>query len=518
MTLNNDTNYKRNDDKNDAVSWLKFKWVFITAIAGLSVTMLVLGIDELRAYAGYYLFGVWSPILERNIEFSEEPRIAALGDNVYLLWKEKNGSNYDLMFAKSEDNGNSFGDPIRLDDETIEHPQQHQLVLDESGGQIHAIWSALNPRFANGSHAFLYYTRSIDGGNSFEKFRLLTNDTNSAYREYAKIIASDGKFVNIFWSSNSFNLTQARSSDGGATFSDPVYLEKQSSVSEASAREIDVVAAGDYIHLLLSENWYLDDGESDGRVYLRTSVDHGVTFGTPVLIADGGTSFSLATSENGQDVYVAWHNDPEFTAGDVILRTSADGGTTFSPAINASINEIEHSVAPRITASAEGDVIYLTWRDTTPAVFDNNDNVVSPRKHEIKFLKLSETEGEIPHNDAHTLTRQNANGFETMISTGNNNTLHVIWDGFVGPSSEVREPEHDIFYLKSSDGGTSFGFPINLSDTQGNSAQQVMAISGKDVYAAWTEREPGGRLIDSNVFFAASHDEGVTFTEPVLIK
>ena len=58
--------------------------------------------------------------LSNNAGFSIEPQIAASGNNVYVTWEDTTpaGSNLDIFFAASNNNGTSFGTPINLSNNT----------------------------------------------------------------------------------------------------------------------------------------------------------------------------------------------------------------------------------------------------------------------------------------------------------------------------------------------------------------------------------------------------------------
>ena len=58
----------------------------------------------------------------------------------------------------------------------------------------------------------------------------------------------------------------------------------------------------------------------------------------------------------------------------------------------------------------------------------------------------------------------------------------------------------------------TFGSLTNLSSNSGSSATPVVTSSGTNVYVAWTDNSGGGK---SMVFFAASHDSGLTFPAPL---
>jgi hypothetical protein len=508
----------------------RLKLLIVGAAASLALIILLIGIPEIRAYVLFYLFGQWSEILERNVEFSTEPRISAAGSNVYLTWIEKNGNNFDLMFAESEDNGKTFAKPLRLDDETVT-PQAHQMVLDKQSGHIHVLWFSSNPQVSDGSSSLIYYTRSIDGGNTFDKFKLITNDTRMPYREYAKMVVSDGKFVNIFWSSSAFNLTHIRSTDSGATFGKPEYFDRYSGVANASVHQIDTVTSNnDRINLLWSENWYTAD-DYGGRVYLRTSTDKGASFGEPVLITDMGSGFSLAVSDDGMNVYVAWNNDSEYGSGDMIVRASTDGGAAFGPIMNISSNS-EHFLPSDIAASSpligKSPSAYLAWYEGTYASYDDNDRIISGSTNEMKFKQISVEDDRYElAGKTIELTDVDAgwHAFDADILVGSDNTIHVMLQGFIDPRFLDGERPNEVFYSQSNDGGASFAKPDNISMMLGNSKDARIEASDDNVYIVWAQevpiaeqREIGREVLKSNIIFKASTDKGNTFGESMTIS
>ncbi len=81
--------------------------------------------------------------------------------------------------------------------------------------------------------------------------------------------------------------------------------------------------------------------------------------------------------------------------------------------------------------------------------------------------------------------------------------IHVVWtDAFSGK----------ILYSKSTDGGTTFnggspGTPIILSTTSGQNQNPQIAVSGSNVYVIWNNATSG----NSDIFFTKSTDGGSTF-------
>jgi hypothetical protein len=69
---------------------------------------------------------------------------------------------------------------------------------------------------------------------------------------------------------------------------------------------------------------------------------------------------------------------------------------------------------------------------------------------------------------------------------------------------------YDIFFSVSNDGGLTFSEPENISENTENSIQPQVICEGNNVYVVWTDTTPG----NADIFFAASNDGGLTFSEP----
>jgi hypothetical protein len=65
------------------------------------------------------------------------------------------------------------------------------------------------------------------------------------------------------------------------------------------------------------------------------------------------------------------------------------------------------------------------------------------------------------------------------------NSSSVIEDGrsnISSGSSSMDEPNYDIFFRKSNDGGATFDKEINLSNNRGFSEHPHLAVYGNNVY------------------------------------
>jgi hypothetical protein len=80
-------------------------------------------------------------------------------------------------------------------------------------------------------------------------------------------------------------------------------------------------------------------------------------------------------------------------------------------------------------------------------------------------------------------------------------SVYVLWQ------DSVSGRNYDIFIKKSTDNGTTFGTPGNLSNNPGFSEHPQLSAFGSNIYAVWADNTPGNR----EVLFARSADNGTSF-------
>lgn len=89
----------------------------------------------------------------------------------------------------------------------------------------------------------------------------------------------------------------------------------------------------------------------------------------------------------------------------------------------------------------------------------------------------------------------------------NNNHVYVVWQSSLSGTST-------ILMTKSIDGGKIFGKPVMISDDTKLSAFPQTAVSGNNVYSSWMEKSEDN---STNVVFTKSADQGGSFESPVYL-
>lgn len=147
---------------------------------------------------------------------SSMPQILSSGNNIYLAWLNGDASNGNVTFAKSSDGGVTFSNPIIIP--SVVHNQMG-LELVSSGNNVYLLWRQYEFLGNNGIPQ-IYFAKSNDAGNTFSNPVNLSNGTNIDLGTSA--IAS-GNNLYFTWA-RSNNILFSKSTDAGNTFSSPVNL------------------------------------------------------------------------------------------------------------------------------------------------------------------------------------------------------------------------------------------------------------------------------------------------------
>lgn len=330
-----------------------------------------------------------------NTTHAANPLVASSGNHVYITWMENwggQGHSY-VMFEQSSDGGNTFSTPSKLSDVIDGDANVQQIIASENNVYVLLDYSLQGNMVFRSS-----IITSHDNGNTFGNPIILLNDTQS--RGSVNISASeDGKTIYAFGQSSSncpidvmkcdFQLFVRKSTDGGVTFEDPIVVKK-------SNQEIP------YVHMTSSKNnVYLIWGENSTIINFIKSSDGGMTFSSPVNLSKDNTlgeSIEPNISASGNDVYVIWENNSYSHPSGLFLTKSLDDGITFSKPVNLT-GDIVHIFSQMKTS---GNVVYITWMNRTTDKWDvfftkgvNNGTTFDKIKNLTENIKYSFNEPQI---------------------------------------------------------------------------------------------------------------------------
>jgi hypothetical protein len=318
--------------------------------------------------------------LSNNPGFSEHPQIAAWGNNVYIAWIDNSPlasssaqteeDNKKIMFTKSTDGGNTFGETIILGD--VPRADSSNLEIAATGNNVYAVWQVtpLTKQFNAGQEDIktgsIYLVASADNGETFQQTKSLSDNV---LKSYPKVAAYENK-VYVLWNvgiigdntnkgdntDNGIYLT--KSFDSGKSFDEPIKLN----ANWNSVGESQIAASGNSVYVVWGGN---PDEKVAGNLFYTTSSDNGVSFSAARALTEKNTlNAEVAATNNGDAVYLAWQGVLPDGNEEIFIKESVDRGATFTQD-NQNVSKNEGiSECTSIAISEDSSRVYLAWEDS----------------------------------------------------------------------------------------------------------------------------------------------------------
>lgn len=299
-----------------------------------------------------------------------EKTAVVMKDNiVYAVWQDfRNVSanlRPDIYFAKGtidETNNITFSDNVMVND--IPHsplndkPSAPAMAVGEDG-IIYVVWTDMRNIDNQLEGVDVYFSRSTDGGNSFETNQLIGSTTGGSG---AASIAVAGSHVYVVYEHccdpENNVLDFVVSSNKGQSFGDLETIYKPTDgVGITGTGQPTIAAEDNYVYVAFQ----LKTVDYAGEVALMVSSDYGVSFSDPKIINDdeGSNSQSaISLALSGDNVYFVWHDMSSSRPWGVYAAVSHNRGSTFGS--NQLITEI-HPGYPAPAVSANGENVAITY-------------------------------------------------------------------------------------------------------------------------------------------------------------
>ena len=243
--------------------------------------------------------------------------------------------------------------------------------------------------FQPGSASAMLVFRSTDSGRNWGTPITLIRDGAQFFNDKNSITAdtTDSRFAYAVWdrltSDNRGPAMFARTTDGGVTWESARVIFDPGVGRQVLGVEIAVLPDGTLIHFYNHLN--NSGGAVRGEYQVQRSTDKGVTWSTPIKVADylgigtrdpesgqvirdGGLLGRIAVGPQGQ-LYASWQ-DARFSSGardGIAFTRSTDGGLTWS--VPAQVNGVPSVQASTATVHARADgtlgITYFDMRNNT---------------------------------------------------------------------------------------------------------------------------------------------------------
>ncbi|RLF34209.1 MAG: hypothetical protein DRN07_00575, partial [Thermoplasmata archaeon] len=335
------------------------------------------------------------------------------------------------------------------------------------------------------------------------------------------------------------------STDGGATWTTgnlPFPFNPLTGMN--MDQEFDPTATSDTLGNLYIGHIASEIGGSSG-LYVHKSTNGGGTWLSPVTVALDGppsgdpdplyrfndrcqmTADTFSGSPYTNNIYITWIKDRGFHMpqpwSDVYFSYSTNQGVSFSSAVR--INDIGHDMGNMpIPAVAPNGTVYVVWMDY---------NVTSGGNGTIYLDKSFDggvtwgTDQFVAQINLPPLRLNTAAGFTDVLAKGgtpiavsptNSSELYIVYAA--DPDGNGTD-EADIFFIKSTDGGSSWSSPLRVNDDSTKNDQFLPWMDVKSdgtIDIAWYDRRNDVNDSLWDVYFAKSTDGGSSFSQNIQLN
>ena len=238
-----------------------------------------------------------------------------------------------------------------------------------------------------------------------------------------------------------------------------------------------IAANGDVLHVVW---WDFRDG--NWEIYYKRSADGGTKWGADTrLTIASNDSWNPSVSVSAQVVHVVWMDRRDGNY-EIYYKRSTDEGVSWGADTRLTNNS---AISGSPSVSVSGQILHVVWHDSRDGV------------NEIYYKRS--TDGGVSWGADTRLTNNPGNSIWPSISVSGQ-VVHVVWMDRLGAT-------HEIHYIRSTDGGTSWETDTQLTNDPANSVYPSVSLSGSVVHIVWQEDRDG----NYEIYYKRSTDGGVNW-------
>jgi hypothetical protein len=379
------------------------------------------------------------------------PTIATEGNSIFMAWLVAEGNTANLYFRRSVDEGREWNSACKISNEKADC---FPPAIAVDSGIVHLTWID----YGETIDGEIYYTRSIDGGLTWEKNFILVKDANSA--RYP-LIACKGSNVYLIWQ------------------------------------------------------------DVENKVFFKASHNRGRSWGSEMLLGRVGKHscycFPPAISAQGNELAVVWTDFREDKKGmnvslygisvyksnakmvsSVVCRMSTDNGRTWSKERILTSTRFSKEIKDEIdnpTMLSDGTLSYLFWLDRR--------NIQLGEIFYARFDPASE-KGMITGKNIYPVEKRSPKRPSVVFDRERN--LHFTWASFF-------RGESIVYYGEIDPAGNILQEKKNLTPESGRYHNPIITRTSSGLlYIFWFD-EPKGKDEWSKIFLKTSKDNGLTWED-----
>jgi len=319
------------------------------------------------------------------------------GNNIYLVWTDIFETS-EIFFSKSNDSGYTFSNPINVSNSNADSFDAGINISEEN---VFLIWKEQHD-----NNTEIYFSKSNDGGNSFDQPRKISGDFgNYKITRDTQIDVSNPHLYVVYY--DDVDVYLAHSPDKGDTFYDSINLSTS-------------IGQSVFSQLLVDENKifviWSDDSDGDEDVYLRESSDYGFTFGPKINLSDdifNSVLFVLGPQISKSDnfINVIWENKTN-SESNLVLKQKPINNSPLSFIL--SNNDVQISLDGYEIQPGEKNQIEIKFRDlktnnfiTTNysiSIFDSENKTIFQSPQSVAINGLANHTVVFPKPDQYSLS------------------------------------------------------------------------------------------------------------------
>lgn len=228
-----------------------------------------------------------------------------------------------------------------------------------------------------------------------------------------------------------------------------------------------------------------NNGEENNPLPVLTSI-------SPTAKAANLPAFTLAAT--GTD----------FVSGAKIVFNGSEKATTFVSATELTC-QVEPADIPASSAAAQNQEDLSGTLSTTVPVLVRNPAPGGGDSGSLNFTILDDPAFQSPV----TISANTGRYLSPRIALDNTGNVYVAW-------YDAPAVGNDIFFVRSADNGATWGTPVNLSVNTTSSRNPDIAVDGSgNICVVWRDQDA---MLKDQIYFIRSTDNGSTWTTPVNIS
>jgi Dockerin type I domain len=397
--------------------------------------------------------------------------LSSAGSYVYCVWDDYRGGSSNVFFNSSSNNGLQWGNDKQIDG-GVAAGLTGAAQVESWSNYVYVVWHDLRNGMGD-----IYFASSGNNGLTWgTPKRIDLGDGPGVTDAHSPRIACNGTNVYVMWLDNrngsSYQVYFNRSNNAGASWqASSVQLSPGTGYNCSIPVRKGLETSGSYVYAC----WEGDSAVS-GQYEIRfaNSPNNGITWNPAIQINTPGGNASMPYLDfENNNVYIAWLDDqasPGSWIYDVYFDYSNDNGATWqTPDIN-----IDHLIGIRdqvVSICSDGGYVYAMWLDSRQwgglgyDVFTN----VSADSGATWALEQLVNHGSYPAGIQNAKPEIVADyGFVNVFWSDARiwglPNVYTTYSSDNGTTWLSGPDEADIYFVRSTNGGASWGTPITVND------------------------------------------------------